>query len=320
MIIGVLTVLASYLVIPLIRSAILVILPSVDESTFQKWYKNHPHHFWLLWLHRHFKGDSYYLTGISSWFAALFFSLAMLIFFFTGFKSTFQPQLIPAVISGFACYLVLDICVYLRRKYNIKAWAAKNFELLKNFIVPKEIKEAKQTSKKLFKLLKRKKHRRQFKSVRVKIQKLVDQEIPRLLANEKQLIRLIENAEAIMTKEKNNGIIEGEEQLMENSKKDLQTLQKRLADTRNKIELILCFLNHFSIRLSVLISADSTAEIQQSLFDVQHDLDQMLEADEEIEKLLVKYIQIDISDRKAAAEEVDALTENLTPPRQKAKA
>ncbi len=180
---------------------------------------------------------------------------------------------------------------------------------------PIEIAEAKVISKKMLKMLKGKKQREQFTAVSSKLQKLVEHEIPRLLANEKLLAGLVIDAQATIKAEKANGIIEGEQQLMADSEKDLATLKKRLEDTRNKIQLILCFLNHFSIRVSVLISADSTAEVEQSLFEVQQDLDQMLRADEEIAELHAKYVHQEISARKAADAEVDQVIEKVRQPR-----
>ena len=185
-------------------------------------------------------------------------------------------------------------------------------------LFPVEIKEAQQISKRLLKMLKARKHREQFKAVAAKLQKLVEEEMPRLLANERQLVELVAAAEETVKKEKANGIMEGEEQLMRESEKDLHTLKQRQADTKNKIKLILCFLNHFSIRLSVLVSADSTEEVKQSLFEVQQDLDLMLRADEEVAELHQKYVQQEIAAQEAAVAEVNRVSEKLRPPQKEA--
>jgi hypothetical protein len=192
------------------------------------------------------------------------------------------------------------------KKAVIKQWSESH---------PQEIREAQRISKKMLKMLKARKHREQFKAVAAKLQKLVEQEIPRLLANEKLLVKLTATAEETVRKEKFNGILDGEAQLMLDSEKDLATLKQRLADTRNKIQLILCFLNHFSIRLSVLVSADTSAEAQQSLFEVQQDLDQMLKADEEIAVLNQRHVQREIAAQKSATAEVDEVTAKVRPPR-----
>jgi len=182
-------------------------------------------------------------------------------------------------------------------------------------LFPAEIKEAQQVSKRLLKMLKGRKHRKQFKAVAAKLQKLVEEEMPRLLENERQLVELVAAAEETVKKEKENGIMEGEEQLMQESEKDLATLKQRLVDTKNKIQLIICFLNHFSIRLSVLVSADSTEEVKQSLFEVQQDLDLMLKADEEIAELHQKYVQQEIAAQEAAVSEVNQVAEKIRPPK-----
>jgi ParB-like chromosome segregation protein Spo0J len=206
-------------------------------------------------------------------------------------------------------------------QYFLPVWLANRLKTEKQKVAsewdnlfPAEIKEAKQVSKRLLKMLKGRKHREQFKAVVAKLQKLVEEEMPRLLDNEKQLIELVAAAEETIKKEKANGIMAGEEQLMRESERDLATLKQRQADTKNKIQLIICFLNHFSIRLSVLVSTDSTEEVKRSLFEVQQDLDQMLKADEEIAELQGKYVNDEIAAQTAAIAEVNQVTEKLRQP------
>lgn len=279
------TFLAAYLAIPLIRVLFVTLPKKSNDETILAWLKAHPHHFWLNYLWRHgnsMNNDGAAAIACVSWFGVTAFSLVMLLGFLLGFKEShsFQPQLISAVVTGFSTYMSFELWAYIRRTYNAEAWLESNLNQLENTISPAEIREAKKISKKLLKMLKHKKHREQFKAVATRLQKLVKEEIPRLLQNEKLLVDLVADAEKTVQLEKENGILEGEKQLMADSERDLETLKKRLEDTNNKIKLILCFLNHFSVRLSVLVSADTSEEVERSLFEVQQDLDQMLKADE----------------------------------------
>lgn len=258
--------------------------------------------------------------AISIFVATLFGGLSLLASFLS--SSSFLSPILCSI--AFLNYVAFNE-LWAERKENWKNFwplSLKNlFSFGKKAVIkqwsefhPAEIREAQQISKQMLKMLKARKHRDQFKAIALKLQKLVDREIPRLLANEKLLVELTATAEETVTKEKVNGILDGEEQLMKESERDLQTLKQRLADTRNKIQLILCFLNHFSIRLSVLVSADTSAEAQQSLFDVQQDLDQMLKADEEIAEMHQKYVQAEITAQKVAVAEVDQVASRVMPP------
>jgi len=257
-----------------------------NNSRVATWARRHPYHYFLAKDAEEGNGNITWwgffggLLAFVSWIAPILILKANL-------------ALLPFYIGGIGIYFSVAIGYWLNERGTLWKWRKEIQKMIvkwKTSISPVEIQEAKAILESIHKVIKGKVKSKSIKAIMAKADKLIQEELPRLLNLRQELTMLIDNAKQIIKKEKDNGIIEGEELLMQESEKGLETLNKRLSDVSKKIHLIPTVLNHLCIQLSVIISSDSTSEVQGIIDDVKMDLDIMLESHEEIEHLEAKYL------------------------------
>ena len=280
-----LVILTGYYAIASIRSSIEWIKLG-DDDAIDKWANEHPYHYFLkeakIWRNNP-TGTGWIGGSISaiSWMAAAAMLLANFSFYVT------------PLFLGVSVYGLVTFSYWLHTKNYFANWQiTRLWQRAKNWWqsrIPAEIQEAKAILESISSVIKGKAKSKSIKGIMAKADKLIREELPRLLNLRQELTFLIDNAMQIIQKEKDNGIVEGEEQLMKESEKGLATLNKRLSDVNKKIRLIPTVLDHLCIQLSVIISADSVSDVQNVIDDVKMDLDILLQSHEEIEALDAKY-------------------------------
>lgn len=258
-----------------------------SDPTSRHWVSEHPYHFFTKRIVEN--GDQIEDGVVGIGFLMSFVSgLACLFSVFGG-----DPAITLAFFAGGGCLYFLVATSYWMYRHDffprIFSWVKQKTTNWWASRVPNEIQEVQAIQKNILRVIKGKRMSKQIKGIMAKSDQLIKDELPRLLNLRQELNFLIDNAKHIIEKEKNNGIIEGEEKLMKESEHGLETLQKRLGDVSKKIRLIPTVLDHLCIQLSVIISSDSTSEVQNVIDDVQMDLDILLQSHEEIEQLDAKY-------------------------------
>ncbi len=194
-----------------------------------------------------------------------------------------------------------------------------NFRRKRN---PLEIVEAKKYQEELVNIIKGYENHDLIKPILSKINKLVKDEIPRLLKRREQLKFSVENATNTVSRQKDNGICVGEESLLEESAIYLTELQQRQKEVDDKIALILAFLDHISINASMIVDSVMARDdqgVSALISEVHDELDLLVKSHQEIDDMKDKYLEDDISARKAAIVEVKE-TEAIISGRQPQKA
>jgi hypothetical protein len=268
--------------------ALVTMSKKIDED---EWVKNHPYH--IFYKHENEHGTRTQGTGPG--FLGAFLCII----------SLFAPLILLGEHCGAALWLAYaaGIASYLGVAFNywaikeiireikessaeIKGWRQKGKTWWKS-LVPAEVREAQEIQKALLSILKdgKRKTRKKLVPILKKVEKIIIQEIPQLLLKREQLSKLIEIAKQAIDHEKNNGIIEGEERLMAESETELEKLQKRHEEVKNKIVYILTSLDHLKIRFCTLIGLESATEIQREIDEIHQEMDILLTAREETEHL-----------------------------------
>jgi len=286
MLLSIALILCGYYGIAALRSAIKP--PALeDDSEIEAWARRHPYHYFFKgWAEN--SGDAAApwaffggLLALASWIAPLVILL--------------QPNFVnlalwPYLIGGIGLYFLVALTY---RLYSQGIFAEcqnqvqKLWQKAKNWWqsrIPAEIQEAKSIWAELQKIPKGKKDKKLLQPLLSKVEKVIKAELPHLLQSREQLNEFINICKATICQEKQNGIIPGEERLMAESEEELQKLQERLLEVKNKIQYILTSLDHLKVRFCALIGLESDHEFQQEIEQVHNELDIMLKSREEADR------------------------------------
>jgi len=315
---------AGYLSISMLRFARIALKSDrLVSRQITYWLEDHPYHFINRLLEKIDKDNDMEITRI-------LLMIIGIIYIFIGGVGLFSyasesdavynffPWFIISGISGLALYFLIAISYDFRNFWRFRydylgSWIKDKLHNLYRKVIPAEISEVK-TSEKLIKTkLKKARQAQNYTELFKQIKKFKNEKIPELLSLRQTLLECIEQDEKVIQAEKDNGFIEGEQELIEQSENNLLTLRERLDHVNQTLKLIPTVLNHLSTTLSVIITTSSIQQVEQQISEVKSDLDLLLATHEEVAELEDKYLKADTSARNKAAEEVNELTRQIRP-------